>query len=163
MKRRPNSNCKICGEALYRRPSQIEGGSVYCSLICAGRGQRVFKKCSICSREYSGRKRTCSRECANKKRIGIVYSGRNENNKARQVSILKVQLASLRGGVCEICRNKNYRILQVHHKIPRAAGGSNRLRNLRLLCPNCYAEHHQGFGLFSLHKSAKNGYSLTRG
>jgi 5-methylcytosine-specific restriction endonuclease McrA len=155
MKRRPNCNCAVCDNPMYRRPIHIASGKVYCSLKCCGIGQRVPRSCSVCKQMYFGLKRTCSRKCANISRKGISYTGENTMNKACIGTALKVELAEARGGACERCGETNYAILQIHHKRERARGGSNIPSNLLLLCPNCHAAHHLGFCLFEKKKGGK--------
>ncbi len=149
IQRRPNCVCSVCGKPIYRRPLQIANGSVYCSLGCCGKKQRVEKTCYVCGAAYIGGKRTCSRACANKTRAGIKYHGLNTMNNARQGTLLKEKVSMHRGGVCERCKNDNYAILQIHHKKERYRGGSDSLRNLELLCPNCHATHHLGRSLYN--------------
>ncbi len=154
-RRNPNCSCKICGRKMYRRPFQIDIGNIFCSRACAGFSQRIVKKCPVCSREYCGHKNTCSRECANKNRTRSIYDRQNKKNKAAHGWWLKEKLARMSGGICQICGHANYQILQVHHRIHRAAGGTDDIKNLRLLCPNCHAEQHHGVGLFPSPKIAK--------
>lgn len=153
MKRIPNCVCKICSKAIYRRPSQITAGNVYCSLTCTGIDQQKKKNCPICKTSYVGAKKTCSRACANKSRTGITYTREGKFDKAYQGSLLKEKVASKRGGVCERCGMDNYAILQVHHKKERHLGGTDHLRNLELLCPNCHTTHHFGKSLYRPKKS----------
>ncbi len=155
MKRKPNCVCIVCKQKIYRRPSQIESGNVYCSLQCTGKGQQKKKVCKICSNSYIGAKATCSRGCANKSRKGIKYTREGKFDKAYRGSILKEKIATKRGGVCERCGVDNYVILQVHHKKERHRGGTDNLRNLELLCPNCHTTHHLGKGLFNPKKDDK--------
>lgn len=153
LKRKPNCECSICGKKIYRRPIQIATGGVYCSMKCCGVSQRVPKECPICSKEYLGQKRTCSRACANIAREGISYTGENKNNNALQGTKLKEKIATERGGACEKCGYENYSILQIHHLVRKAKGGSDELENLQLLCPNCHMQQHLGFSLFKKKKS----------
>jgi len=148
MIRRPNSTCAMCGKSIYRRPSQIQSGKVFCSLICTGKSQQVQKTCQICGGVYIGNKRTCSRGCANSARAGIRYTGERAKDKALTNSLLKQKIAKLRGGLCERCGEKNYSILQLHHKRERWRDGNDTPSNLELICPNCHMSHHLGFRLF---------------
>ncbi len=154
MKRRPNCQCFVCKKEIYRRPSQITAGNVYCSLTCTGQSQQKSKVCKICQQKYVGSKKTCSRACANKARTGISYTKESAFNKAYQGTLLKEKIARLRGGVCERCNEDNYAILQIHHKVERYKGGTNDLNNLELLCPNCHTTHHLGRSLFKNKKNA---------
>ena len=144
--RNPNCKCFVCKKEIYRRPSQIQSSKVYCSINCSGKDQRKIKICPICSKEYTGFKKNCSRECSNKNRTGIKYDGKNLNNKYIKGTLLKEQLASINTGICEKCGNDNYHILHIHHKIERCNGGTDDLENLILLCPNCHYTDHYGYG-----------------
>ena len=44
------------------------------------------------------------------------------------------------GYLCALCGNGGH--LQIHHAIPRAAGGSDFVENLITLCPRCHAAVH---------------------
>ena len=155
MKRNPNCHCFVCNKRIYRRPSQIKSGRVYCSLSCTGLDQQKQKVCKVCGVNYIGAKRTCSRTCSNKSRAGIKYTKEGLFDKAYRGSVLKEKLAMRRGGVCERCEENNYAILQIHHKKERYQGGTDNSSNLELLCPNCHATHHLGKCLFKKSKSAK--------
>jgi len=146
--RHPNCICKVCGKKMYRRPFEIAGGNVYCSRQCTGVDQQKPKVCKICDQKYLGGKATCSRGCANKARAGIKYTKQGKFDKAYKGKALKEHLASARGGTCERCGHDNYAILQVHHKVERCHGGSDTLKNLKLLCPNCHMTHHHGSSLY---------------
>lgn len=144
--RKPNCNCKICNKEIYRRPFQIKRGNVYCSQDCFGKSCEILVTCVICGTEFQKglHKKTCSRACANKLRIGIKYNqiGRPTKDKVKSVKALKERLLKLRGHKCERCPYSNIKILNVHHKIRRADGGTDELDNLELICPNCHAEEH---------------------
>ena len=148
MKRKPNTSCVVCKKSIYRRPSQIKSGGVYCSSECTGKSQRKEKICKICGNKYLGSKVTCSRGCANKSRKGIKYTKEGRFDLAYRGTLLKEKVAKKRGGICEWCGLSNYAILQVHHKVERHKGGKNNLSNLELLCPNCHTTHHYGTALF---------------
>ena len=155
MKRNTNCNCAICTKPIYRRPSQIKSGNVYCSLRCTGKSQQKENKCKVCDKTYIGAKATCSRACANISRTGIIYTREGKFDKAYRGTLLKEKIAIKRGGICERCNMDNYAILQVHHKKERHKGGSDRITNLELLCPNCHTTHHLGKNLFNREKNAR--------
>ena len=150
--RKPNTVCSRCHKDIYRRPSQIQSGPVFCSLLCHGHEQRKSRQCSICEKEFYGRKNNCSRSCANKARTGISYTKENAFNKAYKGKVLKELVAKRCDGKCERCKENNYAILQVHHKKERHKGGGDTLSNLELLCPNCHASHHMGRSLYKIQK-----------
>lgn len=151
MNRTPNCICSICKKDIYRRPSQILNGRVFCSLQCSGKSQQKARECPICKSHYIGNKKTCSRTCANKSRAGIKYTKEGLFNKAYQGTLLKEKVAKERGGLCEVCKFNNYAVLQVHHIKERHLGGSNEMSNLKLLCPNCHTTHHLGTSIWKKH------------
>lgn len=143
-KRHPNTTCKICDKAIYRRPSEIElnRGNVFCSNACYGKSTRNEHPCVICGSLIlaSAHKKTCSRACANKNRAGIKYKQGRPKDKVKNYLSLKRRLKNARGENCERCGYDVFQILQVHH-VDRDRE-NNELKNLELLCPNCHAEEH---------------------
>ena len=149
MPRNANCSCYVCKKPIYRRPSQIESGLVFCSTLCVGKNSRTNEKsCPVCGKIIFGKSKTCSRTCSNKNRNGIKYDESNKNNNASKSKILKENLSKIRGGMCEECGNENYNILQVHHIIERCNGGTNEESNLELLCPNCHYTKHLGYSKY---------------
>lgn len=145
MSRKPNVSCGICGKPIYRRPSQASK-RIFCSRVCFGLASRKPHPCPVCQKEIlaSQNARTCSKACANKQRTGIVYDGTRRFSKSRKNRDIKRYLLGLRGTKCESCSYENVNILQVHHIIPKARGGTNNLNNLKILCPNCHYTEHLG-------------------
>jgi hypothetical protein len=144
-KRKSNTVCVICSKAIYRRPSELQAtqNKVYCSLKCYGISQRKEIPCAVCGKLLlSGfNKKTCSRICANKLRIGNKYkTGRPAKDKVVTFRILKLRLMEMRGRKCERCEYAKYEILQTHHKDRNR--NNNKLENLQLICPNCHYEEH---------------------
>ena len=142
--RNPNTKCKVCSKAIYRRPCQIKEneGNVFCSLLCRGINDRKEKPCVICKKPImsSLHKKTCSRSCANINRAGIKYKIGSPKDKVKSQTALKIRLLKLRGAKCERCDYSKKEILQVHHKDRNRA--NNDLKNLELICPNCHYEEH---------------------
>ena len=141
-KRKPNTKCSICGKKIYRRPSQINSGRVFCSVKCAGIRCRKEKPCAICKKPIlsSLNKKTCSRACANIQRSGVKYHLGSPRDKVKYQKGLKLRLLKSRGIKCERCNYDKYEILQVHHKDRNR--NHNELNNLELICPNCHYEEH---------------------
>jgi len=141
-KRNPNINCPVCSKAIYRRPSQVNKGRVFCSSICYGIGCRKEKPCAVCKKPIlsSLNKKTCSRACANIQRAGIKYHLGSPRDKVKSQQALKLRLLKVRGIKCERCNYRKYEILQVHHKDRNR--NHNELNNLELICPNCHYEEH---------------------
>lgn len=142
--RNPNTKCRVCKTAIYRRPAEIErnGGNVFCSQVCYGKHGRKEVPCSVCSAPIlaGANKKTCSRACANIHRTGISYKMNRPRDKVKSQRSLKVRLLEQRGKVCERCGYNKQEILEVHH-IDRNRE-NNELGNLALICPNCHAEEH---------------------
>ncbi len=141
-KRNPNTKCLICNKLIYRRPSEIEKGRVFCSISCYGIACRKERPCLICGKLIlSGlNKKTCTRGCANKHRKGIQYKINRPRDKVKSQRVIKLRLLQERGKLCEKCGYNKYEILQVHHK--DRSKNNNNLKNLQLICPNCHYEEH---------------------
>ena len=56
---------------------------------------------------------------------------------------IKVYILTRDGYTCQYCATKNVQ-LEVHHKITRSDGGTNRPTNLVTLCSPCHSKHHAG-------------------
>lgn len=140
--RNPNTECLVCGKHIYRRPSQIKNGSIFCSSVCYGKNCRKEIPCSVCGKPLlSGlNKKTCTRKCANIQRAGINYKIGRPKDKASCFRALKKQILEKRGKFCERCKYDTYEILQVHHKNKNRNDNSD--KNLEILCPNCHYEEH---------------------
>lgn len=143
-RRTPNVACTVCGKLIYRRPYEVTKtkGKFFCSSVCYGISCRKEILCIVCSKPIlSGlRKTTCSRNCANINRTGIIYKIGRPKDKARLQRALKIKLLTVRGKKCERCFYSRHEILQVHHKDRNRSNGS--LDNLELICPNCHCEEH---------------------
>lgn len=147
--RRPNTVCKLCKTACYKRPSQItksKCGELYCSQKCYHEDNppRV-KICPVCGKLFRGHSQiNCSRTCANVSRVGIKYNQGQPNNKAKKGKDIRSKLIDLRGPKCEQCICDNINILQVHHIVEKSNGGTDEESNLLLICPNCHYTIHYG-------------------
>ncbi len=140
--RKPNTLCCVCSKAIYRRPSQIAGGFVFCSQKCYGQSNRKETPCVVCGSPIlaGAHKKTCSRSCANSHRSGIKYKMGRPKDKVQDQRAIKLRLIAARGRVCERCGYVKTEILNVHHKDRNRE--NNSLTNLELICPNCHAEEH---------------------
>jgi hypothetical protein len=145
-KRTPNTACVICGKEIYRRPGVLKSaeGKGYCSSACYGVACRKEKPCIVCGTlMLSGlHKRTCSRSCSNKNRLGTTYKNLFglHKDKVKAANLQKIRLMNKRGKRCERCGYSVYQILQIHHQ--DRDRNHNDLKNLELLCPNCHAKEH---------------------
>lgn len=144
MKRNPNCVCKECSKPIYRRPSQLEKGDVFCGTTCANIRNKKTHNCPVCGVEVLTRKNslTCSRKCSNIHRTGTSYKIGRPRDKATTIRTIKNQLIAERGSCCNRCGFDDIRILQIHHIIEQCNGGSDDPENLEVLCPNCHTLHH---------------------
>ena len=140
----PNVICTVCSTPLTGRVRKR--AKYFCSKKCAGFSHRVPRVCVVCQiplphNHYRIRK-TCSEKCRSISRTGRkkVPPGAVLNTSQRN---FRQQFIPTRGGRCQLCGYSNQKILQVHHVIPRAKGGTDELCNLLLICPNCHTEIHR--------------------
>lgn len=142
--RNPNTQCFICKKPIYKRPGILKASKnrVFCSPDCYGKSLRKEIPCLVCGKLIlSGlNKKTCSRSCANSRRVGVKYKVGRPKDKAETIRLIKLELINLRGGKCERCDYKKVPVLQVHHKDRNPQ--NNKLGNLELICPNCHYEEH---------------------
>ena len=140
--RKPNTSCAMCGKAVYRRPSEIANGRVFCSAACYGISMRKERPCVVCGNPILARrnKKTCSRGCANTHRAGTTYKIGCPKDKARTIRTIKLRLIDERGSACGRCGYARVEILQVHHRDRNTS--NNDFGNLELICPNCHCEEH---------------------
>jgi hypothetical protein len=145
----PITNCKICKNEFYIKPSHLKiGWGKYCSIKCRITGQRKGRivLCEICGNETwktpkdfnntkSG-KFFCSRSCQTIWR-NQVYSGEKHYLwKGGEFVYRKKLLKSGKLPICQRCGVKDKRILDVHH-IDKNRKNTN-LDNLVWLCRNCH-------------------------
>ena len=142
--RKPNINCLVCKTPIYRRPVEIQrnGGRVFCSMMCYGVSSRKEIPCKICGSPILAglNKKTCSRSCANKNRVGIKYGDHRPKDKVVSQRALKIRLLAIKGKACERCGYNKFEILNIHHKDRNR--NNNSIDNLELICPNCHFEEH---------------------
>ena len=140
--RNPNSVCLTCKKEIYRRPSEILAGRVFCSSACYGLANRVETPCVVCGVGIlaGANKKTCGRACANTHRAGIKYNIGSPKDKVRNDRTIKLRVIALRGPVCERCQFDKVEILHVHHRDRNHS--NNDYSNLELICPNCHYEEH---------------------
>jgi hypothetical protein len=145
----PNIKCAICQKEFYAKPSHIQRGwSKCCSIECRAELQKKGKyvKCAICQKEIwkiprdikrskSG-KFFCSKSCQTKWR-NIIYSRENHALwKGGTCTYRDIMIESKEITECNKCKEKDIRILVVHHKDQNRK--NNSLKNLVWLCRNCH-------------------------
>lgn len=149
--------CELCGKDFRRKKSQILlAKKHYCSIECQNLGRKKGKiiECHLCGKKVYKKIRDinnskngkffCGIECSNKW-FGGKRRDQNHpnwvNGKFSYKNILK------RAGVkvaCNLCMEKDTRILTVHHIDQNR--NNNSLGNLAWLCYNCHFlvhNHHQ--------------------
>lgn len=140
--RNPNTVCQTCVVRIYRRPSEIKKGRVFCSKTCNGVSDRKEHPCEVCGLPILAglNKRTCSRSCSNIHRTGIKYKIGRPRDKVVTLRAIKLRLIKERGSTCERCPYSKTPVLQVHHRDRNHS--NNVVENLELICPNCHYEEH---------------------
>ena len=142
-KRNPNTVCLECKSPIYRRPCEIASGRVFCSHKCHMSNRTIYSNCKHCEKRYrpsSPESVFCSVSCSNRARTGIRYY----NTDGKDIKTIKKDLVRERGGKCEECSFSVTSILQVHHIVEKANGGTDDFSNSKLLCPNCHCLKHYG-------------------
>lgn len=132
-----NKNCEHCGnEFPASRREHKRGNAKYCSLSCSAKNQRKYSplkdcKCENCGKDFTSKTsaKYCSRKCK--------YQTYRKKQKIQKLSI-KTIYKLLSHLPCEICGWNSTR-RDVHHIIPVSKGGTNKLTNLLVVCPN----HHR--------------------
>ena len=143
--RHPNTQCLVCQKPCYKKKYYINkniDGHVFCSQACYGKFIRKEKPCIVCDTPIMAHfnKKTCSRACSNKSRVGIKYRQGRRKDKVVHASQIKKRLLEERGGLCERCGFSLTEILIIHHKDRNR--NNNDLQNLEFICPNCHAQEH---------------------
>lgn len=71
--------------------------------------------------------------------------GFNKNYDEWKPLAKKIMVFRRKSMIKEICYLCGFtKALEIHHIIPRAKGGNNKIENLVMLCPNCHALTHKG-------------------
>lgn len=148
--------CGTCGKVFDRLKSQVHRTSAlsFCSPVCAGKSSggksskiprqpAIEKKCDMCGKPYMARasrpnRKYCSRECMYKSKSTILAGVNNPNYRHGKNLTSGRYTANLHyERKCIICGFDI--VVQIHHIIGRAKGGTNDAANLAVLCPNHHA------------------------
>ncbi len=137
--RKPNTKCKICDISIYKRPKELASGNVYCSKACYGRSCRKEFPCLVCGKLLLAgtHKKTCSKECSNKSRVGLKYKRKTENKRNFSERVFEEY-----GKICMVCGYINF--VDAHHIIKQRLGGEHTVENGIPLCPNHHEEAEYG-------------------
>jgi len=146
------SNCKICGNIFYKRPSSKQK---FCSLLCSNSRFKnsVELFCDFCNKEFSRPTSKlknsksglvfCSRSCKQEAQVmgDSRFDSIRPDHYGTGESTYRTRALKEYGERCNRCAYSSYvEILQVHHKDKNRTNGS--IENLEVLCPNCHAVEH---------------------
>lgn len=150
----PMVSCQKCATEFHAKPSWVKKGfGKFCSAACHHESNRTGKEmpCDVCGKlsyktlkDLKGSKSGkffCDKSCQTRWRNQL-YIGENHKNFKTGEFVYRGVIE--RAGVpkiCNLCRNKNPRILAVHHIDKNRR--NNSLKNLAWLCHNChFLVHH---------------------
>lgn len=150
----PIVKCKICSKEFYGKPFFLkQGNAKYCSKKCMHIGSRTGKivKCHSCDKEVYKTKKAlrvsksktyfCTKSCQTKWRNSVFIGPKHVNWKDGRFSYKSVMLRNKVPKICKLCKNKDSRVLAVHHLDHNKK--NNDLLNLAWLCHNChFLVHH---------------------
>lgn len=153
----PKTNCKICNQLFYIKPShQKLGWGIYCSVRCRTIAQRKGKNvaCNTCKkwvyrtparilRSKSG-KLFCSKTCQTHWRNRLYIADKHPNWSSGIGSYRKILDRTDAEKKCLACNAVDERILVVHHIDQNRK--NNDATNLIWLCHNCHHLVHYDSG-----------------
>lgn len=164
----PIVKCKICLKDFYGKPYFLKiGQAKYCSQKCMRIGSRTGKivKCHSCDKEVYKTKKAlrvsksktyfCTKSCQTKWRNSIFVGSKHANWKNGEYAYRSVLGRHKIQKICKLCKNKDFRILAVHHIDKNKK--NNEVENLAWLCHNCHhLVHHDKKEAESFKKKLKN-------
>ena len=150
----PIVKCLICKKEFYGKPFFLRNGyAKYCSQKCMHLGSRTGKmvNCYACGKEVYKTKKAlrvsksktyfCTKSCQTKWRNSVFVGSKHANWKNGRYSYKSVMLRNKVPKICKLCKNKDARVLAVHHLDHNRENSS--LSNLVWLCHNChFLVHH---------------------
>lgn len=148
--------CELCGKEFKRKKSQVLlAKKHYCSIRCQNLDKKkgAIIECCVCGKKAykknkdinnsNNKKFFCDVKCSNKW-LGSKKREQNHpnwiNGKSSYKNILK-RVDPM--GVCNLCGEKDLRVLAVHHIDQNR--DNNNLSNLAWLCHNCHFLVHNHF------------------
>ena len=103
----------------------------------------IKSKCNNCNKVHLTKNLFCSRRCKDEFRFkeNLKKVKRGELKDTNRETIKKVVL-KLRGHQCELCKNEEWEGKKIPLILDHIDGNheNNKLKNLRLVCPNCDAQ-----------------------
>lgn len=142
--------CKICKKEFYAKPNWIRRGlGKYCSRKCSHESNKKGKmvQCFICGKDVykskkalngsKSKKYFCGKSCQTIWRNSMVFVGEKHANwQDGEFAYRNILVKSKKGRICSFCKEKDIRILAVHHIDNNRK--NNNLENLTWLCHNCH-------------------------
>lgn len=141
--------CKVCSKEFYGKPFFLKKGQAkYCSQGCMRIGSRTGKivKCHSCDKDVYKTKKAlrvsksktyfCTKSCQTKWRNSVFIGDKHANWKNGLYVYRSVLSRHKIPKVCKVCKNKDTRILAVHHIDHDRK--NNSVLNLVWLCHNCH-------------------------
>lgn len=134
--------CQTCGKSFLAENREINrGNGKYCSLACSARAPKQLQYehiCKHCGKDFlsaSKNAKYCSDSCKQKN-----YRARQINLSYEGVSI-SFLYDLFKDIPCEICSWKET-TRDLHHIVEVSNGGTNSLKNIICVCPNCHRMIH---------------------
>lgn len=152
--RKPNTQCKVCDKAIYRRPFDIEsyGKNLYCSKKCMYRDRKERQRvitCPVCGEQIgvkpSSKQIYCSKRCSGKvtrNRLGTKKGYRKYKNLTEQRLCKLKEVCDF--SYCMVQGCEYNRMFHIHRFIEGKNGGKYEVGNMYAICPNHHAEYHHG-------------------
>ena len=146
----PEVHCKQCEKNFYAKPFyRKQGYGLFCSRVCYYASVQKGKvvKCEMCQTEiYRGLKQLthskskkyfCSKSCQTKWRNQQYTGDKHKLWKGGwNIQYRKIMLGSGKKPVCTLCKERDERIVVVHHIDENRS--NNSVENLAWLCRNCH-------------------------
>lgn len=142
-------NCAYCNSEFYVKPYHLKRGwGRFCSRICLSRGRKTGEQvtCHVCQRQVyrmpseikknNQGKTFCSKSCQTVWRNSYYSADKHTAWKGGEGSYRQRMLRAGRSLECRRCREKDQRVLVVHHIDENRE--NNSLDNLVWLCHNCH-------------------------
>ncbi len=127
----------VAGPAEHSDCTRVHSGTPY---------QIVIHKCVECGKmtvPTTAGERPLSRGEAEAVSCDARVLESGQRNRATIAPAVRREVLARDGHRCQMPGCRHTRFLEVHHKVPRAAGGSNRPENLITMCSSCHSLVHE--------------------
>lgn len=146
MNRIPNHTCPVCKKEVYKRPSELRIGRVYCSLECYSK-TFIPKEtaCDFCGNMFTPRRKgqlLCSRSCTASRPRGTYKKNKTRIKNTTQRRLFELKKA-FNFETCMVEGCKYNKTFDVHRLMEGKNGGQYKIGNMFAICPNHHAEIHR--------------------